>query len=363
MALILHAADLHLDSPFRSLPTAEATLRRSEQRKLLEALRDLALERRVDLVLLSGDLLDGRETYPETVDLLARTLGEMTAPVVIAPGNHDFWSEKSPYATQPWPENVHIFRSEAVEALPFPELGVTVYGAAFTGPSRESDALDGFAPQPDGNLPVMALHGEVDGRGSYGPLSSQSIAKSGLKYLALGHIHQQSGLQWAGDTAWAYPGCPQGRGFDETGDKGALLVTVTDSAVSAEFHPLPGPRYRVLTASVADKPAAQALLDALGEDSKNDYCRVRFTGESRGLELAPLRALGAPLCRALELRDETTIAHDLWLRAEEETLTGLFLRELRQQLQNAPDDETRRRVELATRYGLAALEGREDPTL
>lgn len=361
MALILHAADLHLDSPFRSLPSAEATRRRAQQRDLLEALRDLALERRVDLVLLAGDLLDGRETYPETVTLLSRVLGEMAVPVVISPGNHDFWSEKSPYATQPWPENVHIFRSEAVEALPFPELGLTVYGAAFTGPGREDDALEDFTPPPDGNLLVMVLHGDVGGRGSYGPIAPQSIAQSGLKYLALGHIHQQSGLQQAGATAWAYPGCAQGRGFDETGDKGALLVDVTAGDVHAQFCPLPGSRYRVLSAPVTDRAPAQALLDALGADCKEDYCRVTFTGESQGLDLAPLRALGEPLCRALELRDETVMSRDLWLRAGEETLTGLFLREMKEKLERAPDDETRRRVELATRYGLAALEGREGP--
>ena len=363
MALILHAADLHLDSPFRSLPAAEAARRRSEQRRLLESLRDLALERRVDLVLLAGDLFDGRETYPETVALLARTLGEMAVPVVIAPGNHDFWEEKSPYAAQPWPENVHIFRSPQISAFPFPALGVTVYGAAFTAPSREDDPMAGFSAQEDGNLPLMVLHGDMGGRGGYGPISPALVAGSGLAYLALGHIHQYSGLQQAGNTFWAYPGCPQGRGFDETGDKGVLLAEVTPAGVSAQFCPLPGPRYRVLSAPLDGRPAAQALLDALGGDCREDYCRVTFTGESDGLDLAPLRALGEPLCRALDLRAETVMSRDLWLRAGEETLTGLFLREMQEKLAHAPDDQTRRRVELATRYGLAALEGREDPTL
>lgn len=359
MALILHAADLHLDSPFRSLPAPEAARRRAQQRELLEALRDLVLERRADLVLLPGDLLDGRETYPETVSLLARTLTEMAVPVVIAPGNHDFWSEKSPYATQPWPENVHIFSSEALSSFSFPDIGVTVYGAAFTGPSRETDPLEGFTLPEDGGLSLMALHGEVDGRGGYGPISTQSIAKSGLTYLALGHIHQCSGLQRAGETFWAYPGCPQGRGFDETGDKGVLLVEASSSGVSAQFCPLPGPRYRVLSAPVTGRPPAQALLDALGEDCREDYCRVTFTGEAQGLDLPALRALGEPLCRSLELRDETVISRDLWLRAGEETLTGLFLRELRARLDAAQDDGQRRLLELAARYGLAALEGRE----
>ena len=60
-------------------------------------------------------------------------------------------------------------------------------------------------------------------------------------------------------------------------------------------------------------------------------------------------------------RDETRVRRDLWDRAEEDTLTGLFLREMRRRLEEAADDEARAAVELAVRFGLAALENREDP--
>ena len=63
---ILHAADLHLDSPFEGLPAGKASVRRSEQRGLLGRLAELALREKANIVLLSGDLLDSDNTYFET---------------------------------------------------------------------------------------------------------------------------------------------------------------------------------------------------------------------------------------------------------------------------------------------------------
>ena len=88
---IIHAADLHLDSPFEGLPSGKASVRRSEQRGLLSRLAELALREKADIILLSGDLLDSDNTYFETGDELIRSLGGIGVPVFIAPGNHDYY--------------------------------------------------------------------------------------------------------------------------------------------------------------------------------------------------------------------------------------------------------------------------------
>ena len=93
---ILHAADLHLDSPFEGLSAGKAAVRRSEQRELLGRLSALARTEQADLVLLRGDLLDSGRPYFETGEELIRALGRIGAPVFIAPGNHDFYSPQSP---------------------------------------------------------------------------------------------------------------------------------------------------------------------------------------------------------------------------------------------------------------------------
>ena len=358
MLTIIHGADFHLDAPFAALSPERAAERRGEQRQLLDRLAGLAEETRADLVLLSGDLLDGGQTYQETVQALARCLGSIPAPVFISPGNHDCYGPRSVYANTPWPDNVHIFSTVGVESVELPGLNCVVHGAAFTTPLADRSPLMGFSAPRDGRTHLMVLHGEVDGKGRYGPIAREDIAASGLTYLALGHIHACSGLQKAGDTFWAYPGCPEGRGFDETGDKGVLAVTVEDGGgVSARFVPLARRRYEIRTVDVTGAESPRAALEAaLPAVPSEDCCRLVLTGE-RGPEppdLKTLTALAQPHFYAVTLRDQTREKRELWARAGEDSLTGLFLRAL------GPGEEA---AELAARFGLAALEHGEDPCL
>lgn len=86
----------------------------------------------------------------------------------------------------------------------------------------------------------MALHGDVEGKGRYGPIALEDIAASGLTYLALGHIHACSGCKRRG-TRTGLPRLSRGRGFDELGDKGVLVVTVDGRRGRVrEFVPWPG---------------------------------------------------------------------------------------------------------------------------
>ena len=160
---ILHAADLHLDSPFEGLPAGKAAVRRGEQRELLRRLAALAESEQADLVLLSGDLLDSGKPYYETGEELIRSLGRIAAPVFISPGNHDYYGAQSPYARLKLPENVHIFKTGRIEPVELKELGVRVYGAAFTE-NRSGPLLRGFqAPREEGTVNLLCLHGEVGG--------------------------------------------------------------------------------------------------------------------------------------------------------------------------------------------------------
>ena len=134
--------------------------------------------------------------------------------------------------------------------------------------------------------------------------------------------------------------------------------------MEAEFLPLAKRRYRLVEAdlSQAESPRA-ALLSALPDDAQNDILRVVLTGESDldGVDLVPLKALAGERCWSADLRDHTTVRRDLWSRAEEDTLTGLFLRQMRLRLDQAEEEDERERLEEAVRFGLAALEHREEP--
>ena len=105
---IIHAADLHLDSPFEGLDGDRAALRRAEQRALPEAIVRRCEEQKADILLLCGDLLDSGSIYTQTGEALLSALSRVHIPVFIAPGNHDWYSRRSPYARLAFPERVAV---------------------------------------------------------------------------------------------------------------------------------------------------------------------------------------------------------------------------------------------------------------
>lgn len=243
-----------------------------------------------------------------------------------------------------------------------------MYGAGFTAPTAPP-LLRGFSAAADGMRHIMVLHGAVGAvQSPYNPVTEQDIAASGLDYLALGHVHAWSGLRRCGQTGWCYPGCTEGRGFDETGEKGAVAVTLSAAGISADLVPLAGRRYEILPVDLsgADEPAAavlaalQAAPFARPEGPAQDIYRILLTGEQKNApDLAALYATLAPRFFALELRDQTRLERDVWSCAEEDTLRGLFLARLLARYQSAETPSEREKITLAARYGLAALEGRE----
>lgn len=363
MPKIIHAADFHLDSAFGGLPPEKSRERRRESRELADRLANLAAEEEAELILLSGDLFDGNRVYPETLERLRSALARAGCPVFIAPGNHDPYTARSPYETISWPENVYIFRRSALTAVALPDLGCVVHGAAFTGPERADQVLEGFSVPEDGLVHILCLHGDAPSPDSrYGPITKEQLARCGADYAALGHVHQFSGIRRQGRTAWAYPGCPEGRGFDELGEKGVLVGTVERERAELRFVPLCRRRYRILEADVTDRTAQEALADALPETAAQDVCRVIFTGasgEPGGVDLAALLDRFRTRCYALELRDRTCPAQSLWARAGEDSLRGIFLQQLHERYNAAGTEAERLRIVRAVRFGLAALDGRD----
>lgn len=357
----LHAADLHLDSPFEGLGESRAAARRTEQRQLLYAIAQLAQSERVQLVLLAGDLLDSDSSYAETGEELIRALGSIPAPVFISPGNHDFYSERSPYARLKMPENVHIFKSPRIECVELPELGVRVWGAAFTD-KYSSGMLQNFrAEKIENTIDIMCIHGEVNAASAYDPISDAEIAASGMDYIALGHIHAASGLKKAGGCYYSWPGCPEGRGFDETGEKHVNIVHLDGKNCSLEPVSIARRKYEILRVDITEKDALSAINAALPDDTNDDIYRIILRGETA--EAPDISALHAELESSffsLQLRDETSLCRDIWENAGEDSLRGQFLSRLRKAYDAAAQNSERERIVQAARWGLAALDRREE---
>lgn len=354
---IIHAADLHLDSAFEALGGAKAAMRRAEQREMLRRVFAIAEEKGAEVLLLAGDVFDYSDhAYAETVEELRRALDRCSARVFVAPGNHDSYRTSSPWASGDFGEDIHIFKSGEVSCVELPELGARIYGSAFTD-SVAQPPLRGFrAEKTEGLLNIGLFHGDTRSPDSrYGAISEADIAASGLDYLALGHVHNRTPLRRSGETWWAYSGCTEGRGFDECGEKGLYYVELSPEGCSAEFIPTCVRKYELL-----DIDAGADIDSQLPENTKNDIYRLVLRGEC---ERAPdLQALEARLSQrffALQIKDCTRPARDIWEGAAADSLRGLFLRKMRTKFDAAATEAERQQIIQATRWGLAALDGGE----
>lgn len=338
---LLHSADWHLDAP---LAAGDDALR-SELLAVPGKIAALCKREHCDLVLLSGDLFDGPYTL-DSLNALRSACREMAVPVFIAPGNHDHLG-LGPWQTETFPDNVHIFTEPRLTAVPCG--GLTVYGAGYTGMDCDP-LLESFRAEGDA---VCVLHGDPTLASSpYCPISRAQVERSNLQYLALGHIHK-GGSFTAGNTLCAWPGCPMGHGYDETGIKGVLIVTLEGTA-DARFLPLDTPRFYDLTADAGSDPAAslEALLPATGS---HDYYRITLTGESDPVDLPALQNRFARFPH-LVLRDRTTAPLDIWGSAGEDSFEGTYFGLLRQALEETDDKDT---VLLAAKISRQLLSGQE----
>lgn len=345
---ILHAADLHLDTPFTGRSEEQVRYLKKSLLGIPEKLAQLCRMHHCDIMLLAGDLFDG-EASRESIDALKAALTEVKIPVFISPGNHDFFAPDSPYIRDVWPENVHIFTKSAIESIPLPALDCRIYGAGFTGMDC-SALLENFQTEGSEAHHIGILHGDpLQKNTPYCPITQEQVAASGLAYLALGHIHK-AGRFSAGNTLCAWPGCPMGRGNDETGEKGVYIVSIADTA-TVSFLPLDGPKFYDLEAEVSDTAEAtvRSLLPPVGN---TDFYRITVTGECPPFDSA---ALHFPDFPHLELRDRTIPPADLWANIGDDSLEGIYFKLLHDALETN-DKET---ALLAAKISRRILDGRE----
>jgi DNA repair protein SbcD/Mre11 len=319
----IHAADLHLDTPFEGLartsPEVGEALRDASL-SAFDALVELTLREQAAFLVIAGDVYDGAERGVRgQLRFLAglRRLSEAGVQVLVTHGNHDpldGWS-----AIREWPAGVHVYSSDVVESVCVARDGgvlATVHGISY-GRRDPGENLALRFPGPSGEgLQVGVLHCNVDAHpahAAYSPCSVDDLRRVRLDYWALGHVHQHAILS---ERPWvAYSGCLQGRGrwARELGAKGALVVEVEGTSVLAVRHvPLDRVRFESVELDVETVSDLAALREALSEEA----AARRLAAPERGLVLradlhgrGPVHAdLRRPQCAAellAELRAET----------------------------------------------------------
>lgn len=356
MIKILHAADFHLGARFRSLPPEQAARRRQQLRSVLTDLCRLRQDLDCRLVLLAGDLLDRPQGCREEARALAEILEAMEAPVFVAPGNHDYLTADSPYLQIAWPKNVHIFTQPELTSVCLPELDCRVWGAGFSSMDCPG-LLEGFRAPGEEPLQLMVLHADpVNPASPCCPVTRAQVEASGLAYLALGHIHTKGTLR-AGHTLCAWPGCPMGRGFDETGVKGVYLAEVSPGHAEATFVPSAAGRYMDLSVPAGPDPL-RAVSARLPAGTEQDVYRITLTGEAPPVNCEALRRALEGRFFSLQLQDRTMPPRNLWEQAGEDSLEGRYFQLLQEAAERAEGAE-QEALCLAARISRQILDGQE----
>ena len=267
----LHAADIHLDSPLKGLEryeNAPVGRIRGATRRAFTRLIDLAIEKRVDFVLIAGDLYDGDWRDYSTVLYLKKELNRLRdykIPVFVIAGNHDAANKMT--RSLSLPDNVRIFGHDRPETALLKELDVAIHGQSFAKAVVTENLAVGYPSLVGGCLNIGLLHtglGGADGHERYAPCTVDELRLRGYDYWALGHIHlRQSPCL---DPPVVFPGNVQGRHIRESGPKGCVLVTVhSDRRFEPVFHRLDQARWERVRVELSELDTEADLLGRTAE--------------------------------------------------------------------------------------------------
>ena len=406
MVKLIHTADLHLDSAFRSRFTKEeAENRRQKQLMAWKELLSFAVEKKVQGILIAGDLFDSPVVSHGTMDFFLSTISEHPEiSFFYLRGNHD--TENTFRYQENLPKNLFLFSEKGKKyrlndrlllagveygtkdisfgenegatqgAGQAAEQGVeqeTVHGAeALSKNETESEEESKFLKLKEEDCNILLLHGALyqgtpkgDSLQGEEGIFLKNLEKLPLSYIALGHIHKGGEGKLNNGALWAYPGCLQGRGFDEEGERGFLYLKVEEEKkeIHKEFIPIKQGEFRILEIELLEDEGTLVCLKKIEAEmekagiSKEDSLRIILKGK-KGLEQERnLRYLQLQIQDSvffLEIQDECELSWNREEAMKEKSLKGEFLRVLA-----AADNLSKEEQEEIIALGMGLLQGGE----
>lgn len=257
---LIHCADLHLDAKMESsLPKEKARERRLEILRTFTRMTERAEEEGAEAILLCGDLFDAKSISSRArncvLDAITRHPG---ITFYYLQGNHDQNSFLRDLEEKP--DNLCTFGTDWTF---YEQEGVCIAGAEIsddTAPNlMERLTLD------ENKVNIVMLHGmvtEYGGKNQKEDFSLKTLRNCNIDYLALGHVHgfRREKLDERG--VWCYSGCLEGRGFDECGEKGYVLLEICGEKVNSTFVPF------------AERTLHEVLVDISGLETQEEIQRA-----------------------------------------------------------------------------------------
>ena len=366
---ILHCADFHIGASRTGLKGALSSGSTEIKNTFFKVL-DICRKEAVDFLLIAGDLFDTPFPDAETAAEIIQAMSNIPdTTIAISPGNHDCACPGSFYLKNDFPDNVVVFTSFA-EYFDFPEKKVRLFGAAFTDRFERISLLSQKLEVHPEFINLCVLHGDIVSgltESVYNPISQNSIKESGLDYLALGHIHKRSEIKKAGDTAFSYCGCPDGKGFDEDGSRGVYIGTVKRGHCNLSYTELSSRQYIFAETDISNCDTSAAISSKIIVQLKSQFpetfdknlYRISLVGEvdfSFSPNISQIETTLSEVLEYAKVKDCTEFqVKDIEKIASESTLRGIFVQKMLKLSENAnPEDAVTYRS--ALKLGLKAFE-------
>ncbi len=349
---IIHCADIHLGSQMdTSLTSMAAKERRAELRASFLSLVDYARAGDIKHILLAGDIFDTDRPTKADRELFYNIIkGSPDISFYYLRGNHDL---KEDYGSSGL-DNLKTF-SDDWSSYGIGE-GVVIHGIELT--AGNSSAFSQTLVTEVDKINIVMLHGQISSSTGRGLIHLPSLARKNIDYLALGHVHSYSSASLDARGIYAYSGCLEGRGFDECGERGFILLDTEDGKIKHSFIPFSKRRIFSYTVDVGDCDGPYSLLEkirALGFGT-DDIIRVTLVGEC-DFDLTDIKEtithLLTPHCAYARVKSKARARADISEAECELSLRGEFIRTVLSG--TLSDDEKREVIEL----GLRALSGED----
>ena len=352
---IIHCGDLHLDSKMESnLSKEQALVRREELLATYEAMVSYALAHQVEVIIIAGDLFDKphiRKTARNRV--LEQMYLHPEIDFCYLQGNHDQCDFLADLGEEELPENLKLFSGERWTSYHYGD--VVISGLELNRQNARTLGMDLVLDQTRCN--IVVLHGqESDYEGKDGAEVVQLSALRGkyIDYLALGHIHSFKLERLDERGVYCYSGCLEGRGFDECGPKGFVLLDIAEGRVDATFVPLAKRQLHEVLVEVSPQMDMPAILErvqqAVEEIPSKDLIKIVLTGKTEmDFDVDMPRILGMLQERFFFVKgyDQTGVQIDYESFRHDKTLKGEFVRLMEEQ--DLPEEERAEMIELGIR--------------
>jgi len=369
MLKILHTADIHLGAKFSGLGNKGAS-QREQLRTTFKNVIATAIDERVNIVLIAGDLFDANQQPQRNIDLVIEQFNLLESnniPVCLIPGNHDYLDSSSIYRKVGFEgkcSNLKIFADENISYKEYPEFSLTVYGKPNLSNMSYTSPLKGLKPATSSKFHVAMAHGSFyyipNMREDDHVFRIEEIENSGMDYIALGHWHGMKSCSKK-PPAW-YSGPPEW--IPDQRERGAvLLVSLSDSGEVEVDPKILGLRdYDEVEIDMSEMQDLARLKARISEGANQNLVRKVTLKGLRDAELIvnpeELEAELGEKFFHLSVVDESHPKLEEVTEDEERLIRNRFIKLMKRQIEGLEGEE-REIAENALQYGIALLDGKE----